>query len=40
MSDEQWACEACLPRGGLGGPPPEFFGESKCPEIDSGGIWH
>ena len=25
--------------GGSGGPPPEIFGESKCPEIDSGGIW-
>ena len=25
MSGEQWACEACLPRGGLGVLPQNFF---------------
>ena len=25
VSDEQWACEACLPRGGLGVLPQNFF---------------
>ena len=25
VSGEQWACEACLPRGGLGVPPIIFF---------------
>ena len=25
MSGEQWACEACLPRGGLGVLPHNFF---------------
>ena len=25
--------------GGVWGSPPDFFCESKCPEIDSGGIW-
>ena len=25
MSGEQWACEACLPRGGLGVLPQIFF---------------
>ena len=27
------------PLGGVWGSSPRFFGESKCPEIDSGGIW-
>ena len=25
--------------GGVWGSSPRIFGESKCPEIDSGGIW-
>ena len=25
MNGEQWACEACLPRGGLGVLPQNFF---------------
>ena len=41
VSGEQWACETRLPGGGggSGGPPPNIFCESKCPEINSGGIW-
>ena len=27
MSGKQWACEACLPRGGLGVLPQNFFGK-------------
>ena len=27
VSGEQWACEACLPRGGLGVLPQNFFGK-------------
>ena len=38
MSGEQWACEACFPRGGLGVLPQNLF-EKVSALIDSGGMW-